>query len=154
MTTVLNERKLRRIATIDYCEPITLDDGQIWFFPRPVISAAARQVVVRDDGSIDVVMSPTGFESHEFTDDYLAKVEALCMARYIGEEQQALAELAVDLLKRNYNLEPSDFRRLLSFPISGDYAPYWEKIRDVAIGTSSGPKPMPIGSSASSPQTE
>jgi hypothetical protein len=136
----LDEKALRR-PEFQEGVPVTLSDGQAWHFPRPVL--AGFGFTRGADGRTRLVRSfdaPDGFDR---------LVDAFVNAEGPSEEAVALADLAYDLLSRNYSLSFADCRPLLRLAAAGDPGAagsdaMWSEIADVAMGR--GPKPTPAGS--------
>lgn len=129
--------------------PITLGDGRPWTFPPPELDALC--VTLDGDGR------PTVAPASRFGAAYDDLVDAYLEAEPGLGELTALAALAVDLLGRNYALEPRDYRRLLRFvpgesPEGEASRAMWHDISGVALGR--GPKgPTASGSGPPSPPT-
>jgi hypothetical protein len=137
----LDEEALRRPEFVRGV-PIRLADGQDWQFPKPTIDLFP---VVGQGGQVAVGGAPT------FDVQYDELVEAFFRARALGpaEQLQALFALGVDLLARNYDLRPEDYRRLLRFHAGHEaYEAMWQGILDVALGAA--PKASPVGAGPSS----
>lgn len=114
--------------------PIALADGQPWHFPRPIID-----LVPAFDAAGEVVDL-----GGRFAEDYEAKLEAFYEAADATARIRALMALAVDLLRRNYDLTPEELRGLLRYRVGDpENTARWRAIGDVAQGN--GPKRSPAG---------
>ena len=115
---------------------VVLADGQAWQIPCPMFDLIPR---FAPDGGV-------GYESvTTFGQGFDELVDAVQNAETIAEEATSLFRLAIDLLGRNYQLGPDQFRALLVYPGDGNWVqtPLGDIYR-VAIGTA--PKPTPDGS--------
>jgi hypothetical protein len=121
--------------------PIALADGQAWHFPRPVLTFYP---------TFEGGGKPTFSDSrHTFGPKYDDLVEGFLASEDGYEEANGLLALAVDLLARNYDLRPEDFRALLPRMVGDlDNDVMWGAIADVALGRA--PKPTAGGSAPSS----
>lgn len=130
----LDENRLRRPEFLEGV-PIPLADGQTWHFPRPTIDVVPE---VRADGAVKLASRPS------FGPGYDDLIDAFHQASTPAEQLRALFTLAIDLLSRNYNLEPGHYPQLLRFR-GGDREceTTWQQIVDVALGR--GPKACPVG---------
>jgi hypothetical protein len=104
------EELLRRRQEFQPGRKICLADGQSWTFPSPLVT---------DD--------PKGFQAAL---EYGPLLDALREAD--SESERALAELAlaVFLLDWNYNLSPSEYQKLLSFPPDSPAVEEWRENLD------------------------
>lgn len=133
-TIKLDEQSLRK-PSFKADVAIQLCDSQLWYFPRPVLEFA---VGFGDDGSVKMVPDGTSF-GQAYGDLY----DAFMNATAGSDQVNAGAALAVDLLRRNYSLEPSQLSRLLRYRSNdAENAAMWQAIVNVAIGNE-GPKDEP-----------
>lgn len=136
---MLSESALRRPEWVEG-EPITLADGQVWHFPRPVLGDFG---FARDEtGNTYLTRNWTwGQEYTRLVDAYLASDGV--------ETRVALFDLAYDLLSRNYAVAVDDCRTLLTVVVGDDDRArvndaMWSTIAAVALGRA--PKVTPVGS--------
>lgn len=114
--------------------PIVLADGQAWHFPRPSFELFPE---VGPDGRVSGIG-----RASTFGPEYEDLLEAFY--RDDSDRLRGMFALAVDLLGRNYDLAPADFRCLLRFRRGDpDREATWRQILDVAEGN--GPKAWPVG---------
>lgn len=133
---MLDESALRRAEFVEG-ETIVLGDGQGWEFPKPVLELYP---VPGPDGRLR-------FEGlrRSFGPDYDRKIDAFAESD-AGESLNALLDLAVDLLGRNYDLEPEDYAAILSWrPNDEANEEMWRSITAVAMGRDA-PKAGAVGS--------
>jgi hypothetical protein len=137
MTGRLDEKALRRPDFAAGVE-IVLGDGQVWTFPKPVLTLYPTAALGFDPDDARLSIGP---DYDDLVDQLIASEDGL-------GEKTALLGLAWQLLLRNYALEPVHARALLFWRI-GDLsnAAMWGTIADVALGRS--PKPTAGGSAAS-----
>lgn len=116
---------------------IELADGQAWHFPRPLLGLLPEEA---DDGSVRF-----GERARcVFGAAYDALVDAFLEADDGRAEVDALLALAVDLLRRNYDLPAGALRALLPrVPDLDSNTRMWRAIADLALGRA--PKPTPVG---------
>lgn len=132
----LDEAALRRPEFVEG-EPIVLADGQEWTFPKPVLELYP---IPGPDGRLR-------FEGlrRSFGEDYDRKIDAFADSPP-AESLNALLDLAVDLLDRNYTLQPADYGVLLCWrPGDEDNEAMWHAITEVAMGRDA-PKAGAVGS--------
>jgi len=106
---------------------IKLGDGQEWWFPKPIIEF---RLSFEDGKPAQYALSrPTyGLEYWALFDEFVDADGAL-------DQASALANLAIYLLRRNYNLSNDDMAKLL--PYIGDdeeAVSIWREIADIAMG--------------------
>ena len=117
--------------------PIKLGDGNEWLFPKPKVGLSAE---VAPDGRLRFADK----KSRSFGPAYDELVDAFLESEDGVTEAEALLALAVDLLKRNYDLTPAEFAALLPRWFDDDEnKEMWAEIANVALGKS--PKPTPVG---------
>lgn len=134
---MLDEKEYRKTGWVDG-EWIALADGGRWSFPRPVIEFGPE---FGADGSIEL-----GKPRPTLDAAYDAKIESLITATDGIEEFRAVMCLAVDLLGRNYELGPDQYRVLLRRRVRDEQnAEMWRAINEVVIGNDA-PKPTAGGS--------
>ena len=101
----LDESSLRK-SKLNPGQPVVLADGQSWMIPCP------RIVYLPDFG-------PNGGFRIEavstFGPEFDRKVQILRDAESVPDEAAALLGVAVDLLGRNYDLGPEQYRALLRY---------------------------------------
>lgn len=106
--------------------PLTCDDGQSWYFPKPWLDF--RRVPVPGG-------RPTFRVGRSFGRDFDAKREAVRVAETLKDQADALFDLAEDMLGRNYHLIPEDFPSILAFrPDDPANVQFWQDVSDVATG--------------------
>lgn len=137
----LDETALRR-PEFEPGVAITLSDGQEWHFPRPVM--ADFYPAFNREG--ELVLTP----GSSYGPPYDALVDAFIMADSVGDEHLTLVALALDLLRRNYAIEPFHLRYLLRLKRPDDPGheaneEMWAEIAAVALGRDTGPKHIPVG---------
>lgn len=132
----LDEAALRR-PEFAHGEPIVLADGQSWYFPRPLLElypVPGPDGTLRFDGT-----------RRNFGEDFDRKLDTFVEAQGV-DELNAMLDLAVDLLGRNYALQPADYGTLLPWrPRDEDNAAMWQAIVNAALGRDA-PKPSAGGS--------
>jgi hypothetical protein len=131
---MLDEKALRRQPGFDEANsvPVVLGDGQAWFLPKPWIDLYPSSV----NGTASVASSGTDF------DDYLQEIREPQPTRQFAG---VLFSLAINMLRRNYDLKDEDFRELLRYrPADESNRTMWDAIIRVAAGsTPEVPKPGP-----------
>jgi len=131
------DEKARRRDPFAGGVPVVLGDGQEWSLPRPRIGFYPG---VGEDGSLRFGEQPESV----FGRDYDALLDAYVEAEDGSAAIRSLLSLAVDLLRRNYDLPPADLRTLLPrFYDDDGNTEMWRAVADVAVGRS--PKPTPVG---------
>jgi hypothetical protein len=138
----LDERALRR-PEFEEGVPIALSDGQEWHFPRPVM----RDFYPALNREGELVLTP----GSGFGPGYDALVDAFILATTVNDEHITLVALALDLLKRNYAIEPFHLRYLLRLKRPGDpeeerNGEMWAQIAAVALGRDTSEKHTRDGS--------
>lgn len=132
----LNETELRKPEFDPESAPIELFDGQVWYFPRPVLSGVYP--VFRNDEFQSRATFNWGEAFGKIVDEY-----------FDGGDDTTIVKLAWHMLSRNYNLEPNDLSGLLFRPMPNQ--PRFEEskatyraIWDLVMGKA--PKATPVGS--------
>lgn len=136
---MLDESALRRAEFVEG-EAIPLGDGQSWSFPRPILEIYPTP---GDDG----VYKFEGVRRRRFGPDFERKLDAFAATAGAGyrEQLEALLQVAVDLLGRNYDLKPEDYGVLLPWrPRDEANDAMWGAIAEVAGGFA--PKAEAVGS--------
>lgn len=87
--------------------PIVLGDGQAWFIPTPMLASQAD--LDRNGWDHETLMA--------FGPEFDRLVAAVRGAESEEEEGRASLALAVDLLRRNYDIPPDHFGRLLAYVV-------------------------------------
>jgi hypothetical protein len=134
----LDEASFRR-PDFEDGTPIRLADGQEWIFPRPYI----RFVPAEGEGGTLAFGGRRRTLGPAFDRFFGAMIES------DDETTQATAalNLAATMLLHNYDLDIGHIQTLLAYdPDSDESAAVWERIVDVAMGTS--PKASAVGSDA------
>jgi hypothetical protein len=130
---MLNEQELRK-PTFSEGHAVTLADGQKWTFPKPRIRLVPKFV----NGKVEIGGGAT------FGPEYEDQLDALFGTRDVDPDERLRLqfEVAVRLLKSNYELRDEDISKLivleLGDPVSDDR---WEQLTDVLLGNA--PKPSP-----------
>jgi hypothetical protein len=137
MSLELDERALRKPEFVEG-EPIRLGDGHVWHFPRPIVEAYA---VPDASGHFRF----DGIRRRQFGAEFDRKLDAFRASDGLADQMEALLNLAVDLLSRNYDLKADEFAQLLVWrPGDDDNFATWQAIADVAGGYA--PKAEAVGS--------
>jgi hypothetical protein len=111
--------------------PITLADGQLWYFPKPWLEI---RPTFRGGKAID------SYSVLTHGADLDALVEAISDCEDTGAQVIAAASLAAHLLGWQYNLTDEDLNTILAFRLHDPKSLEWMKaVFDVATGRS-GPK--------------
>lgn len=106
--------------------PVVLGDGQAWHLPKPMLWTFIP--VVRDGKA-------TAGATGSFGPAYDALVERLDDAEEFGAKVEALFDLAIDLLRRNYDIPDDRYARLLPFrPADEANQRMWQEVLAVARG--------------------
>lgn len=116
---------------------VTLCDGQTWYLPRPRV----RFNPVEANGS-----SVTASAMHSFGPEYMTKVEAWhkCLAdeaSTMAEYAAVLMDLAVALLRLNYDLTIEEVGSVLWFDFGQPEDTDNVAMREILIGTAMGMVP-------------
>lgn len=136
---MLDEKEFRKPYWVDG-EWIALGDGGRWSFPRPRVRI---EPLVSDDGTTVAF----GRQKPTFDRRYDDLVEAFLMADDGTDQGNAILRLAVDLLRRNYDLAGEHYATLLPWIEDDEQnAEMWEAIADVAFGRA--PKRTASGSAS------
>jgi hypothetical protein len=131
----LNEKASRR-DTFAGGIPVVLGDGQTWVLAKPKVGAFP-EVDASGNVCLGRIRRSFGPEYDALLDSYLECTEA-------ADEIVALMALALDLLRRNYDLPTADLITLVPrWFDEEENTEMWRAIADVALGRS--PKPTPVG---------
>lgn len=106
---------------------IKLGDGQEWWFPKPVTEF---RLSFEEGNRAQYALSRStyGLEYWSLFDEFAEAEEAI-------DQASALANLAVYLLRRNYDLSNDDLMTLLPYIIEdSETMGMWREIADVAMG--------------------
>lgn len=120
--------------------PVTLADGNEWLLPRPRLYVYPKFV----DGK------PQLARGCEWGPDYLALLDAAREARNGDDFLLAQFALAIDLLRRNYDLSDDELAELLRTETDGEASQQmWEEVSAVAAGAA--PKSAVTGTTSTAP---
>jgi hypothetical protein len=131
---MLDERSLRK-PSFSAGYPVVLADGQAWTFPKPRIRFRPR---IGSDGRVEVG-GGAGFGP-----EFDASIDVLYgVVETDGIEQlRVTLEMAVRLLRSNYDLTNDDVATLIVYePNDPEAMERWGELERVLIGIS--PKPLP-----------
>ena len=132
--TVLHESTARRPDWVEGV-PILLENGEEWHFPRPIM-----QFRLSLDGG-PPTPKPTSLDTNRrFSEAFWIKQSSLrdSMIRGaglpLGEAVPLIGPLAVDLLKRNYDLTDDQALDLVLFGADAANLEMWDQIIRVVLG--------------------
>lgn len=133
---MIDEARWRRADAVG--EPVTLSDGQTWLFRRPLITF--RPIVEHGKVAFDT------------TGSFDPLIEAYIDAEPgTPDELNALLNLAVEMLRPNYDLTTEELVRPLVWRNDPEIKDMWRAISDVALGVA--PKASAVGSESPSSPT-
>lgn len=139
---MLDEPALRRETFQLYSVPVTLADGQVWFFPPR--GSTVYPVVETVDQAIgpQVVGCQIGSAHGRAFDDLLAKADAAIRSAGSAENGegvmvsvQLMMQIAHDLLAINYDLADADYGPLIPYEFGSlERLSMWKAILAIARG--------------------
>lgn len=126
MARKLIEKYRRKDFDPEDCTPITLADGQEWYFPRPWLAIVP---IVRGAEAVAEARHVS------FGEDLDVLLEAIAAEEDPVAQIRHVVTLAIFLLGRNYDLESDEYPRLLTYYVGNPESEAMiAAIIDVALG--------------------
>ena len=124
----LNEKALRKDSFTEGAV-VKLADQQEWTFPKPTIELLP---IITEGKAIFGPARPS------FGQEYWELFETYAQAENSGETMAALLNLAIYIIRKNYDISDEDVVNLFPFVYGDDEnSEMWGQIADVAMGNGS-----------------